>query len=82
MSRWTNGKILFTFNYTTDILVGSAIEFLNNFSANDIDLSNNYFVYSGQTAVKMDEGATVDQARISGNLFCSVGTPPKWFRFS
>ena len=68
------GKFCSSFNYVTNISAGSAIEFLNNFSASDIDLSNNYFVYAGQTAIKMDEGATVDQARMAGNLFRGVGT--------
>ena len=68
------GKFCSSFNYATNISAGSAIEFLNNFSANDMDLSNNYFVFSGQIAVKMNEGATVDQARMSGNLFRGVGT--------
>jgi hypothetical protein len=69
------GKFCSSFNYVTNISAGAAIEFLNNFSANDIDLSNNYFVFSGQIAVKMDAEATVDQARMSGNLFRGVGTP-------
>jgi hypothetical protein len=68
------GKFCSSFNYVTNISAGSAIEFLPNFTANDIDLSNNYFVFSGQTAIKMNEGATVDQARMSGNLFRGVGT--------
>ncbi len=68
------GKFCSSFNYVNSISAGAAIEFLNNFSANDVDLSNNYFVFSGQTAIKMDEGATVDQARMSGNLFRGVGT--------
>jgi hypothetical protein len=73
------GKFCSSFNYVNNISAGSAIEFLNNFSANDIDLSNNYFVFSGQIAVKMDEGSTVDQARMSGNLFRGVGTPLSGF---
>jgi hypothetical protein len=73
------GKFCSSFNYVTNISAGAAIEFLNNFTANDVDLSNNYFVFSGQTAIKMDEGSTVDQARMSGNLFRGVGTPLSGF---
>jgi hypothetical protein len=73
------GKFCSSFNYVTNISSGVAIEFLNNFSANDIDLSNNYFVFSGQIAIKMDAEATVDQARMSGNLFRGVGTPLSGF---
>ncbi len=73
------GKFCSSFNYATNISAGSAIEFLSNFSANDMDLSNNYFVFSGQIAIKMNEGATVDQARMSGNLFRGVGTPLSGF---
>lgn len=68
------GKFCSSFNYVTNISAGAGIEFLSNFSANDVDLSNNYFVFSGQIAIKMDEEATVDQARMSGNLFRGVGT--------
>ena len=68
------GKFCSSFNYVTNISTGAAIEFMPGFSANDIDLSNNYFVFSGQIAIKMNEGATVDQARMSGNLFRGVGT--------
>jgi hypothetical protein len=39
------------------------------FEASDIDLSNNYFVFSGNTAVKFNAKAKVDQGRMNGNLF-------------
>lgn len=68
------GKFCSSFNYVTSISAGSAIEFLSDFSANDVDLSNNYFVFSGQTAIKMSETAAVDQGRMTGNLFRGVGT--------
>jgi hypothetical protein len=40
----------------------------------DIDLSNNYFVYSGQTGVKVNAGATIDFGRMGTNMFRGVTT--------
>ncbi len=59
-------------SYTTGMSGGSAIEFMPGFTASDVDLSNNYFVFSGQTAIKMDEGAVIDQGRVTSNLFRGV----------
>lgn len=65
----TTGKFCSAYNYITGISSGVGIEFLADFEANDIDMSNNYFVFSGSTAVKFHEKAKVDQARMNGNLF-------------
>jgi hypothetical protein len=63
------GKFCSAFNYITGISSGVGIEFMPEFEASDIDLSNNYFVFSGNTAVKFDPKAKVDQGRMNGNLF-------------
>jgi hypothetical protein len=68
----SSGSAYSTSSYSTDISRGSAIEFMPDFSASDIDLSNNYFVFSGQTAIKMNEGASIDQGRLASNLFRGV----------
>ncbi len=65
----STGKFCSAFNYITGISSGVGIEFLPEFDASDIDLSNNYFVFSGNTAIKFDAKAKVDQARVKGNLF-------------
>jgi hypothetical protein len=65
----STGKFCSAFNYITGISSGVGIEFMPDFDASDIDLSNNYFVFSGSTAVKFNAKAKVDQARMNGNLF-------------
>lgn len=65
----TTGKFCGAFNYITGISGGVGIEFMPDFEASDIDLSNNYFVFSGGTAVKFNAKAKVDQGRMNGNLF-------------
>jgi hypothetical protein len=73
------GKFCASYNYITGIAFGAAIEFTSEFKASDVDLSNNYFVYSGQTGVQLTQGAEVDQGRISGNLFRGVANLLKGF---
>jgi hypothetical protein len=71
----TTGKFCASFNYLTGIgNTRAGIEFLADFAANDIDLSNNYFVFSGSVAVKMSTGASFDQGRMTGNLFRGPST--------
>lgn len=65
----STGKFCSAFNYITGISSGVGIEFMPDFEASDIDLSNNYFVFSGNIAVKFNAKAKVDQARMNGNLF-------------
>jgi hypothetical protein len=65
----STGKFCSAFNYITGISSGVGIEFMPDFEASDIDLSNNYFVFSGSTAIKFNAKAKVDQARVRGNLF-------------
>jgi hypothetical protein len=65
----STGKFCSAFNYITGISAGVGIEFMPDFEASDIDLSNNYFVFSGNTAIKFNAKAKVDQGRMNGNLF-------------
>ena len=54
---------------------GSGIEFLSGLIADDIDLSNNYFNYTGQTGIKVNAGATINRGRMTTNMFRNVTTP-------
>ncbi|MBC7865953.1 MAG: hypothetical protein H7X88_00310 [Gloeobacteraceae cyanobacterium ES-bin-316] len=67
------GKFCSFLNFITDITSGSGIEFLSGLSIDDIDLSNNYFVYTGQTGIKVNAGATIDIGRMTTNMFRGVG---------
>ena len=71
------GKFTSSLNFITGITSGSGIEFLSGLSINDIDLSNNYFIYTttGQTGIKVDPSASVDRGRLTTNLFRDVTTP-------
>ncbi|MBA3985925.1 MAG: hypothetical protein H0X63_04985, partial [Flavobacteriales bacterium] len=71
----TVGKFASTLNFITGISAGSGIEFLSSLVINDIDLSSNYFIYTGQTGIKVNAGATVDRARLTSNMFRGVATP-------
>lgn len=53
---------------------GIGIEFLAGLTIDDIDLANNYFIYTGQTGVKLNAGATVDLGRMTTNMFRGVTT--------
>lgn len=68
------GKFASAFNFITSLTTGAGIEFLAGLTINDIDLSNNYFIYSGQIGVKVNAGATIDQGRLTTNMFRGVGT--------
>jgi len=70
----TMGKFTSAYNFITGISAGSGIEFLAGLTIDDIDLSNNYFIYTGQTGVIIIAGATVDQGRMTTNMFRGVGT--------
>lgn len=67
-------KFCAAFNFIVGITAGAGIEFLSGINVEDIDLSNNYFIYSGQTGVKLNAGATVDFGRMTTNMFRGVGT--------
>jgi hypothetical protein len=68
------GKFCGSYNYMTGISIGAAIELMPDFTASDVDLSNNYFVYSGSIGVRLNQGAVVDQGRVAGNLFRGVSS--------
>lgn len=68
------GKFTSSYTFITNITSGSGIEFLAGLTINDIDLSNNYFIYSGATGVKVNAGAVIDRGRMTTNMFRGVGT--------
>jgi hypothetical protein len=69
------GKFTAAYTFITGITAGSGIEFLSGSTINDIDLSNNYFIYSGQTGIKVNAGATIDRGRLTTNMFRDVANP-------
>ncbi|WP_210519478.1 hypothetical protein [Hymenobacter terricola] len=68
------GKFCSTTNFIVGITAGAGIEFMPSLVINDIDLSNNYFIYAGQTGVKVNAGATIDRGRMTTNMFRGVST--------
>lgn len=70
----TMGKFCSAYNFIVGINSGIGIEFLAGLTIDDIDLSNNYFIYSGQTGVKVNSGASIDRGRMTTNMFRGVGT--------
>ncbi|WP_296623167.1 hypothetical protein, partial [Marivirga sp.] len=60
--------------FISNISAGSGIEFLAGLTIGDIDLSNNYFYYTGQTGVKVNAGAVIDNGRMSTNMFRGPAT--------
>ncbi len=69
------GKFAATLNFITNISAGAGIEFRSDLVVDDIDLANNYFVYTGQTGIRVNAGMTADRARLTSNMFRGVGTP-------
>lgn len=67
------GKFAANLNFITGITTGAGLEFKNDLNIDDIDLANNYFIYTGQTGIKIS-GATVDRGRLTTNMFRGVGT--------
>jgi len=68
------GKFTTAYTFITGISAGSGIEFLSGLTVNDIDLSNNYFNYTGQTGIKVNAGSTIDRGRMTTNMFRGVTT--------
>lgn len=66
------GKFSSTLNFITNLTTGAGIEFLAGLTINDIDLSNNYFIYTGQVGIKVNVGAVVDHGRLTTNMFRGV----------
>jgi hypothetical protein len=71
----TTGKFCASYCFLEGITSGSGFEFLAGLSADDIDMANNYFTYTGQTGIKVNAGSTVDRAILTANMFRNVGTP-------
>jgi hypothetical protein len=67
-------KFTSTLNYITGISKGAAYEFLSNANVKDVIIQSAYFVYSGQTGIKINKGAMIDQGRLTTNLFRGVTT--------
>ncbi|WKK75994.2 hypothetical protein QYS49_00645 [Marivirga salinae] len=68
------GKFACAYTFITNLTTGAGIEFLGSLVIDDIDLSNNYFIYSGNTGVKLNPSAQVDRGRLTTNMFRDVGT--------
>jgi hypothetical protein len=75
----TVGKFCLAYTFITNLSAGAGVEFLAGLTINDIDLSNNYFIYSGQTGVKLNLGATIDRGRMTTNMFRGVTTKTSGF---
>lgn len=69
------GKFAVAFCFFQNVVNGAAIEFLSSLIIDDIDLSNNYFIYNGQTGIKVNSGATIDRGRLTTNMFRGVTNP-------
>ncbi|GAB2705870.1 hypothetical protein GCM10011495_23190 [Hymenobacter frigidus] len=74
----TMGRLILGFNLFGSITAGnSAVEMLSGLTVNDVDLSNNHFIFTpnvAATGIKIS-GATVDRGRMSTNMFRNVATP-------
>jgi hypothetical protein len=68
------GKFACGYTFMTNITAGSGLEFLGGLVVDDIDLSNNYFIYTGQTGVEVNPSAQIDRGRMTTNMFRGVGT--------
>lgn len=75
----TMGKLCVAYTFITAISSGAGIEFLSGLNVEDIDLSNNYFIYTGQTGIKLNAGALVDRGRLTTNMLRGVSTPLNGF---
>lgn len=69
------GRVLISFNSIESLTAGSGIEFLPTIKVNEVVISNNFFVYSGNTGIKVTSGAQVDFARVTANIFTGVTNP-------
>ena len=74
----TMGRLILGFNLFGSITAGnSAVEMLSSLTVDDVDLSNNHFIFNATaTAIGIKvSGATVDRGRMSTNMFRDVATP-------
>lgn len=65
-------KFTSTLNYITGVSAGAGTEFLSNAVLQDVIIQSCYYVYSGEVGIKVNEGAIIDQGRLSLNLFRGV----------
>jgi len=70
----TMGRFICGFTLISGITSGAGIEFMPGLTVDDIDLTNNHFIYTGQTGVKVNAGATVNVGRMTTNMFRGVTT--------
>jgi len=70
----TMGRFICAFTLIGNISSGSAVEFMPGLNIHDIDLSNNHFVYTGNTGVKINAGAVIGRGRMTTNMFDGVTT--------
>ncbi len=68
------GKFASSMNFITGLTTGAGMEFLSGLTIDDIDLTGNYFIYTGQTGVKVNVGAVIDRGRMTTNMFRGVTT--------
>lgn len=61
------GKFTSAYNFIVGISSGSGIEFESGAVIEDIDLSNNYFIYSGQTGLNIVSGSSIERGRATTN---------------
>ncbi|MFD0931301.1 hypothetical protein ACFQ0R_01685 [Psychroflexus salinarum] len=69
------GKFTSGYNFIVDVTNGAGIEFLPDLDANDVDIANNYFIYTGQIGLKVNSLTKVDRGRLTSNMFRNVGAP-------
>lgn len=69
------GKFTSSFCFITGISNGSGLEFLAGLTADDVDLSNNYFIYTGQNGITISGSANVDRGILTSNMFRGVTNP-------
>lgn len=68
------GLFVAAFNLVHGISAGAGIEFKTGLTINHIELSSNYFHYTGQTGIIVNNGVTIDRGRMNSNMFLDVGT--------
>ncbi|MDX5346133.1 MAG: hypothetical protein LPJ89_06170 [Hymenobacteraceae bacterium] len=77
--RGNVGAFAASHNIILNITAGSAFEFVSGLNIDAIDLSNNYFTYSGQIGVHVNGAITFNHARLTTNMFNGVGEPLRGF---
>lgn len=68
------GKFAATNCYITNLTTGEGLEFLSGLTIDEINLSNNHFIYPGLVGIKVNTGVTVNSGRMTTNMFSGVGT--------